>query len=162
VLQLTKAYDAQYLLIEARPGNGSTGSPLPEEEESEALARHVAAFTHSAAAKREQWQRRLRRLKEHGRRTVIWGGGAKGVAFLSTLGIREEIEFAVDINPFKQGKYLPGTGQRIVPPDFLKEYRPEIVIVMNPIYQREIREMLAQMKVTAEVCSPGEGRDANP
>ena len=73
------------------------------------------------------------------------------MAFLTTLGIDEEIEFAVDINPFKHGKYMPGTGQRIVPPEFLKEYRPDVVVVMNPIYKREVQDMLDQMNVVADV-----------
>jgi hypothetical protein len=67
------------------------------------------------------------------------------VAFLSTLKIRDEIDFVVDINPHRQGKYLAGSGKQIVPPAFLREYRPETVIVMNPIYCDEIRAELDRM-----------------
>ena len=59
--------------------------------------------------------------------------------------------YAVDINPSKQGRYLPGTGQRIVPPDFLKEFQPQIVVLMNPIYRQEVEDQLGRLGVIAEV-----------
>jgi hypothetical protein len=60
------------------------------------------------------------------------------------------IECVVDINPRKQGRYVAGTGQRIVPPEFLRDYRPGVIIVMNPVYRDEIREMTERLGVTAE------------
>jgi hypothetical protein len=79
----------------------------------------------------------------------VWG--SKGVAFLATLNIQDEIEYAVDINPYKQGTYIAGTGQEIVAPKFLRGYRPDVVIVMNPIYCNEIQQDLDRMGVTAEL-----------
>ena len=73
-----------------------------------------------------------------GRSPVIWGSGSKCVAFLTTLGIDSEIECVVDINPRRHGKYIAGVGKRIVPPEHLKEFKPETIIVMNPIYKDEI------------------------
>jgi hypothetical protein len=75
------------------------------------------------------------------------------VAFLTTLRIQDEIEYAVDINPYKHGTYMAGTGQQIVAPEFLREYRPDVVIVMNPIYCNEIRRDLNRMGVTAELMA---------
>ena len=79
------------------------------------------------------------------KKVVLWGAGSKGVAFLSMLNVHNEIEYAVDINPYKKGTYMAGTGHQIVGPEILKGYRPDIVIVMNPIYSREIRETLRGM-----------------
>jgi hypothetical protein len=59
----------------------------------------------------------------------------------------------VDINPRKQGKFIAGSGQEIVAPDFLRTYRPDLVIVMNPIYQEEIGRELAQMGVSAQLVT---------
>jgi hypothetical protein len=84
---------------------------------------------------------------------VIWGSGSKGVSFLTTMGIGDEIGCVVDINPYRQGKFMPGSGHEIVPPDELKRYRPELVIVMNPAYVREIGADLEKMGVKAEVVA---------
>ena len=70
------------------------------------------------------------------------------MAFLTTLGIKDEIPYAVDINPYKHGTFLPGNGQEIVSPEFLKTYEPDVVIVMNPIYMEEIGEDLSKMGLT--------------
>ena len=155
VLNITKDFDDQYLLIDARAGDGSASLPLPEEEDLEELARDVTYFARNYPSKLEQWKRTLRGIREQGRRAVIWGAGAKGVSFLTTLGIQEEVEFAVDINPFKHGRYMPGTGQKIVPPEFLKQYRPDVVIVMNPIYSEEIQQNLNDLGVSAELVPVG-------
>ena len=53
-----------------------------------------------------------------------------------------QVEYIVDINPHKQGRFVAGSGQQIVGPEFLKEYQPDIVLVMNPIYQNEIQDAL--------------------
>jgi ABC-type hemin transport system substrate-binding protein len=57
----------------------------------------------------------------------------------------------VDINPARIGKYLPGTGQRVVAPEFIVEYEPDVVIVTNPIYEAEIREQIRGFGVDPEV-----------
>jgi hypothetical protein len=75
------------------------------------------------------------------------------VAFLTTLGIRDEVQHVVDINPFRQGMYMPGTGQRIVAPESLREHRPDVVIVMNPIYEAEIRQDLDRMGLAPDLLA---------
>ena len=82
---------------------------------------------------------------------MIWGAGSKGVGFLSTLGISDEIACAVDVNPAKHGMFMPGTGHEIVGPERLREVRPGLVVVMNPVYADEIRHDLEQLGVSAEV-----------
>ena len=99
------------------------------------------------------WDERLAGLFADGRRAVVWGAGSKGVAFLCALPAAERIEVAVDINPYKHGMFMASTGQRIVPPAFLADYRPDVVIVMNPIYLDEIRAELDRVGVDAEVVA---------
>ena len=99
------------------------------------------------------WRNKLDHFSSAGYRVVLWGCGSKGVSFLNTLKIGEPIEYVVDINPRKQGKYVPGTGQQVVCPERLKELQPDIVIVMNPIYIDEINLNLNQLDVTAEILA---------
>ena len=60
---------------------------------------------------------------------------------------QQEIKYVVDINPNKKGKYIPGTGQQIVEPEFLVDYQPHLIIIMNPIYESEIRNMLENLNL---------------
>jgi len=48
---------------------------------------------------------------------------------------------------------MAGTGQQIVSPTFLREYRPDVVLVMNPIYRDEIQRDLARLDVSADVVT---------
>ena len=90
---------------------------------------------------------------------MLWGGGSKAVAFLTTLGIRGGIDYAVDINPRRNGTFIAGTGQQIVVPAFLEEYQPDVVIVMSPIYLPEITAQLESMGVHPSCLVSVEGPD---
>ncbi len=76
---------------------------------------------------------------------MIWGSGSKGVAFLNAIEDSAAIDYVVDIHPFRQQTFMAGTGQQIVAPLFLKDYRPDIVIIMNAIYREEIQQELTQL-----------------
>lgn len=75
--------------------------------------------------------------------SVIWGGASKGVIF-SLLEMRQgkTFRFAIDINPAKQGKYLPGSGLRVFSPEEgMKEIHPkDTICVMNSNYMDEIHQ----------------------
>lgn len=153
VLELAKDFDDQYLLIEARPSTGATERFFPCEDDLDELAHDVRLFEASYARHLQQWQNKLQQVAERGQRAVLWGAGSKAVAFCTTLDINGEIEYLVDVNPHKHNKFLPGTGHKVVSPQFLKEYRPDVVIAMNPIYCDEIRSDLTQMGLIAELIA---------
>ena len=75
---------------------------------------------------------------------AIWGGASKGVIF-SLLKKREGILFntVIDINPAKQGKFLPATGLQVQSPtDALPKLAAGATIcVMNSNYLNEIKKM---------------------
>ena len=153
VLDLAKDFDDQYLLIEARIASGSAGRVFESENDLDELAQDVRQFQKDLPVKVQAWKNDLAKIQARGQRAVIWGSGSKAVSYLTTLGIGKEIEYIVDINPYKHGKYMAGTGHEIVAPHFLKEYRPDVVIVMNPIYCDEIQHDLEQMGVFAELIA---------
>jgi hypothetical protein len=154
IAELRTEYDDQYLMIESRPARGRGGALPTLGADLEGISRDVAGFTARIEGKLNGWRRTLADFKGGDRRAVIWGGGSKGVAFLTTLGIQDEVEYAVDINPLKHGTFMAGTGQEVVSPEFLREYRPDTVIVMNPIYSAEIRAQLESLGVDAELLTP--------
>ena len=153
VISLNKDYDDQYLMIEARPGNGQNGVRLEQENDLEKLTRDVAFFSQHHRGKLELWKRTLREMRQKGHRGVLWGGGSKGVTFLTTLSVQDEIEYVVDINPYKHGTYMAGSGQEIIAPDFLRAYKPDVVIIMNPIYHEEIQQDISRMGLNPKLLT---------
>ena len=75
------------------------------------------------------------------------------MAFLNQLEVASVISFVVDVNPYRQGTYLAGTGHEIVAPEELRALKPDTVIIMNSIYELEIREMLSEVGLAPELRS---------
>ena len=67
--------------------------------------------------------------------------------------IEDQIKYVVDINPHKQGKYAPGTGQEIVSPQYLEEYRPDTVILMNPLYLEEVGNVISDLGFSSTIIT---------
>lgn len=152
VLSLATEYEGQYLTIEARAVPAPvTQAPLAVEEDISAVAELVASFPARFAAKRRQWAERLDQYAREGRRVVLWGAGSKAAAFLATLDAQGVVSHGVDINPYRQGHFLPGSGLPIVAPAFLVDYRPDVVIVMNPVYREEIARDLTAMGLAPDL-----------
>lgn len=149
VLAVWPAYDDQYLIIEARPSaRPEQGGPFPLGDDRRAVAEAADRFALVHERMIGRWRSRLRRVALSGGRSVIWGAGSKGVAFLAALGVEaSQVCAAVDVNPFKQGKYMAGSGHRIVAPKELTRLRPDLVIAMNPVYLDEIRDELTDLGV---------------
>lgn len=75
---------------------------------------------------------------------VIWGGASKGVIFaLYMEKFGGNIDYVVDINPAKQGKYLPASGLKVSTPDEAMKLLKsgDNVFVMNSNYMSEIVEI---------------------
>jgi len=155
VLDTHTEYDDQYLTIEARPTDKASGQDALGNGAAE-IWQDVERFTQQCRHNLQQWQARLAAYQQSGKRVVLWGGGSKAVAFLTTLNVTDAIGYAVDINPNKHGTFLAGTGHAVVGPDFLVTYQPDVVIVMNPIYCAEIQHTLQNMGITSTMISIGD------
>ncbi len=69
--------------------------------------------------------------KERGKKVVGYGAPGKGNTLLNYCGIRTDfLDFTVDANPYKQGKYTPGTRIPILAPDKIREARPDYVLIL--------------------------------
>jgi SAM-dependent methyltransferase len=151
VRRIWTGYDDQYLMTIASPANCEAEMPARDEDSVAAVIRSCGGFAAAAVRSRSAWLSRLHEWAAAGQRTVLWGSGSKAVAFLTTLGVHDEIEHVVDINPYRVGKFLPGSGQKIVKPAFLRDYRPDNVVIMNPIYRDEISCELARQRSGARI-----------
>ncbi|RIK30569.1 MAG: SAM-dependent methyltransferase [Anaerolineae bacterium] len=152
VVALEKAYSDQYLMITVRPGIGLNPA-LDGEEDLSNLTASVENFSRGYKLKLEEWQRNLEAMEQAGKRIVIWGASSKAVAFLTALREKNGIDYVVDINPRKKNTYIAGTGQKVVGPEFLVGYKPDIAIVMNPIYIEEIQDILGRMMVSVDLLT---------
>ena len=149
VCDLSEAFEGQFLCLEAQPT--TQASPNGGVDGVEPLRRDISAFTAKFQAKVETWMHKLAEITQAGQKAVVWGAGSKGVTFLNLLKLQDSIEYVVDLNPRKQGKYLAGMGQQIVAPEFLQDYQPDVVIVMNSIYENEIRQLTKDLGLTPEL-----------
>jgi hypothetical protein len=151
ILNIKTEYDNQYITIESKPKRNTSSQLFPSEEDLETLRDYVVSFPKRCQGKFKWWKDKLQELRFNSIKTVLWGSGSKGVSFLTSLNVGEQIEYVVDINPYRQGHFMSGTGQKIVSPKFLKDYKPGVIIVMNSVYCNEIKQILSQMELFPEL-----------
>jgi SAM-dependent methyltransferase len=153
VLDSWKGFDDQYLLIEARPRSPEQPPTFQVRESLVELEAKVRSFAADVPREIEGWRTRIQQAHAAGKRVAIWGAGSKGVAFLTTLGLRDEVSYGIDINPHKHGFFMPGTGHEVVAPESLSERPPGLVIIMNGIYRAEIERQLEGMGLAPELVA---------
>ncbi|MHB8814684.1 MAG: class I SAM-dependent methyltransferase [Steroidobacteraceae bacterium] len=153
VHRLYKAYDDQYLMLEAQPAPRPTDARLPQEHDLDATASLIARFEQQVGERLQFLSDALARHRARGHRLAIWGSGSKCVSLISALNLGPELVAVVDINPHKHGKFLAGSGLEIVSPEALRSLRPEVVLAMNAIYGEEIRHDLAARSLHPELIA---------
>ncbi len=84
--------------------------------------------------------------KRAGRKIVGYGAPGKGNTLLNYCGIGTDfLDFTVDRNPYKQGKYTPGTHIPILSPDQLAPARPDYVLILPWNLKEEIVAQVSSM-----------------
>jgi hypothetical protein len=96
-------------------------------------------------------KRRLLQLlisaRDAGKRVAGYGAPGKGNTLLNFCGIRSDlVEFTVDRNPYKQGKFLPGTHIPIFPPAMIDERRPDYILILPWNLKDEIVNQLSEAR----------------
>ncbi|HKB15794.1 MAG TPA: class I SAM-dependent methyltransferase, partial [Planctomycetota bacterium] len=154
LLDLYRDFDDRCLLLEARSHEDPTPRPILVEEDLEALRLAVEAFGAASTRRLERWTAFFVEAALAGRRVALWESGSEGVSFLSTLRLGPEVECVVDVNPYRQGKWMPGTGHPIVSPRSLLGLRPDAVLVMDPAQLGETRKTLDDLGLRPQVLTP--------
>jgi SAM-dependent methyltransferase len=149
-LDVGSSFGGQYLYLEAaRAGNGR--APREPVGAVTQLGPLVDRFARLYAEKVEAWAGRLAELDAQGRRIAVWGAGSKGVTFLNVVPGAGGIDLVIDVNERKQGRFVPGTGHEIQGHEAVRDHAPDVVLVMNRLYVREIRRTLRRLDVRADV-----------
>jgi SAM-dependent methyltransferase len=104
-------------------------------------------FARRVQGVRAQLRGLVHRLKAEGRRLAAYGAAAKGTTLLSYCGLgREVIDYVVDRNAFKQGRYMPGSRLPILAPAKLLEDRPDCTLLLPWNFADEILEQQAEYR----------------
>jgi C-methyltransferase C-terminal domain/Putative zinc binding domain/Methyltransferase domain len=106
-----------------------------------------ASFTEQVHETKRRLLEFLIGARRGGKRIAGYGAPGKGNTLLNYCGIRTDfIEYTVDRNPYKHGRFLPGTHIPIYPPDRIKETHPDYVLILPWNLKDEIMEQLAYIR----------------
>lgn len=106
-----------------------------------------ASFEESVKQSKRALLEFLIRAKEEGKRVVGYGAPGKGNTLLNYCGIRTDfLDYTVDRNPYKQGKFLPGTHIPIFAPERIDETRPDYVVILPWNFKQEIIRQLGRIR----------------
>jgi hypothetical protein len=82
--------------------------------------------------------------REAGKQVVGYGAPGKGNTLLNYCGIRDDlVAYTVDRNPYKHGRFTPGTHIPIHAPERIFETRPDYVLILPWNLRKEIADALA-------------------
>ncbi len=150
IRNIETTFGGQNICLEASPTDISSDFSRGKRKKNDIEKSTVLDFSDRFQCKVNAWKRHIKALAEHDKKMVVWGAGSKGISFLNLMQLGDLFKYIIDVNPNKHGKFIAGGGQEIVAPDFLKEYRPEVVIVMNSIYQREIQRRVHELGLSPQ------------
>jgi SAM-dependent methyltransferase len=106
-----------------------------------------AGFQKAANGVRNDFVEYLIHCQRAGLTVAAYGAAAKGNTLLNFGGVKPDlISFVVDLNPAKQGRYLPGSRIPIVDETMLRAERPERVIILPWNIKDEIMHQLSFIK----------------
>jgi len=131
-----------------RQRNGRVDELLQREQHSGMLADDFyARFQQAAEGVKDAFLAFLLDAKKRGKSVAAYGAAAKGNTLMNFAGLRPDlIEFVVDRNPAKQGRYLPGSRIPIFAEAHLRERRPDYVVILPWNLRQEVVAQLAYIR----------------
>jgi len=132
-----------------REAQQSVAETLREEEVLGVLSlSYYAGFQSKADTTKQELLEFLIEKKRMGKTVAAYGAAAKGNTLLNYCGVRSDlIPFCVDISPYKQGLYMPGSHIPVLSPDSIRERKPDYVLILPWNIKNEI---MAQHSYIAE------------
>ncbi len=107
---------------------------------------YYAAFEEQVRETKRELLRFLITATGAGKSVVGYGAPGKGNTLLNYCGIRTDfLDYTVDRNPYKQGKYLPGSHIPIHAPEKIKATRPDYVLILPWNLEGEIMSQMAHI-----------------
>lgn len=139
VESVRNVFQGQYLWLEAKMSSKQNPNVKKFPKQILVMAKQFAEKERELI---QRWRKRIKQLHLLGR-VAIWGAGAKGVTFANLVDPHcKLIDCVVDLNPAKQGCFIPGTGHPIISYQDLPKRNVVTAIIMNPNYREEIKLIL--------------------
>jgi hypothetical protein len=108
---------------------------------------YYAAFEERVRTTKRQLLQVLSALKDEGKSIVGYGAPGKGNTLLNYCGIRTDyLDYTVDRNPYKHGRFTPGTHIPIFSPERILETKPDVILILPWNLRDEIVEQLAYVR----------------
>ncbi|CAN5858760.1 class I SAM-dependent methyltransferase [soil metagenome] len=140
VESVRRVFGGQYLWLEA----SASTDKLVINKQPASIPRLTKDFTARENELKTGWESKIQRLAANGK-VALWGAGAKGVNLANLVDAeRKWITCVVDLNPQKQGRYIPGTGHPIVDFRDLPSHGVNVAVLMNPNYRSESLALLRE------------------
>lgn len=138
----------KHLVDSSKAVSDSVGS-LRQQEQAYGL-NDMASYRNFAEQVKETKRKLVNFLitaKQAGKTIAGYGAPAKGNTLLNYCGIRSDfIDYTVDLSPFKQGRYLPGTHIPVHHPDKIKETKPDYLLILPWNIKEEIIQQMAHIR----------------
>lgn len=139
-----KVFGGQYLWLEASPILEKSVEYI---QDAKTVEKRVNEFASREKELQTAWRVRVQELAEQGK-LALWGAGAKGVTFAQLVDPEcRYIDCIIDLNPNKQGKFLPGSGHPIVGVREAGRRCIRQAILMNPNYHAENSLLIEREKL---------------
>ena len=125
---------------------GERVSALRRREEETGLTgmAYYTAFGEQVKETKRKLLEFLIQARRDGKSVAGYGAPGKGNTLLNYCGIRSDfLDYTVDRNPYKQGKFLPGTHIPIFHPDKIRETQPDYILILPWNFKDEIMQQLA-------------------
>lgn len=147
VRDVRHVFGDQYLWLEASlAGEGGEAS-----SDAGRIPELVQQFAEDERRLCDEWRARIVALRDTGK-IAIWGAGAKGTTFAHLVDPEcRLVDCLVDLNPKKQGKFVPGTGHPIVGVEGLAVRDVHTAILMNPNYREENEALLVAAGIAVQL-----------
>ncbi|MCH7871615.1 MAG: methyltransferase domain-containing protein [Planctomycetes bacterium] len=106
-----------------------------------------ATFAEQVAETKRNLLEFLIQAKRDGKQVAAYGAPGKGNTLLNYCGIRQDfIDYAVDRNPYKHGRFLPGTHIPVFSPEKIAETRPDYILILPWNLRDEITRQLRYVR----------------
>jgi SAM-dependent methyltransferase len=146
------------LTVGRHPDERTSVTAYLEQEEADGLNRidYYREFAARVAEVQRGLRTKLTKLRSGGSRIAAYGAAAKGTVLLNSSGIGSDlIDFVADKSPHKQGKFMPGVGIPIVPPERLLQESPDYALLLVWNLREEVmREQRAYLEAGGRFIIP--------